>query len=986
LVALGTHAALPPARSPADSLQAIHTKPGLVVELVASEPAVMDPVAIDWDARGRLWVVEQPDYPQGMDGNWKPGGRVKRLTDADGDGRYEQSTLFLDGIPWPTGITCWRNGVLICAAPDILYAEDTNGDGKADVVKKLFTGFITDNFNARINSLALGLDNWLHGASGGRGGQIRSELTGTVTDISGRDVRLWPDTGAFETVSGATQHGRARNDWDDWFGCSNSRWIFHFPLPDHYLRRNPHVPAPGSSVTLARPEDSALNAVSQMLDRWNNPDSLGHVTAAGGLGIYRDDLLGAEFTGNAFIGEAAHNLVRRFQLTPDDASFTARRPADEARTEFLASEDNWSRFVQVRTGPDGALYIVDMYRAVIEHTRWIPADKLKDLDVRAGDTMGRIYRVRPRDAKLRPVADLTKLDAKQLAAALDTPNGTVRDLVHLQLLHRGDAAKPAIAPLTKLTTTGRLPAVRVQALAALDGLKALSESSLLKALADSDAQVRRHAVRLCFERSADLGSAPAPGASGRRPADPSSRDDTGRSPEFSARAPKTTGVAPVLPEECLKLARDPQFIVRYQLALSLGAWNDPRAAQALAEIAKSDFDSQWLRAAVLSSAASRPVEILNATLASGGAGAGRSTLLSQLIATAAAQANTVDQFAPLLAIVTGSSTQSVQPWQVAGLAQLLDALDRRKLKLASVPGNDRATSLFTAARTFATDASSGDAARESALRLFGRDSSKADEEAKQLVTLLGPSLSDRLQKAVFSALTRGRSSQTAALVLANWSARGVAERQGIINLLAGREEWTAQLFDAIERGTVGIGEIPVASRQAFARHANARLRDRAAKLFPASGGNRAEVIAKYEPVNQLKGDGARGATVFEANCASCHAYLGRGHELGPNLSAYRTKATSDFLAAILDPNAAMDARFTVYDVELKDGRSLTGILTSESANSLVLGMAGGAKETILRSDIATLRASPLSLMPEGLEAVLQPQDIADVIAFIRGSD
>jgi putative membrane-bound dehydrogenase-like protein len=946
-ISFKTHAALPPARSPADSLKAIHVRSNLVVDLVASEPAVMDPVAIDWDARGRLWVVEQPDYPQGMDGNWKPGGRVKILTDADGDGRYEKSTLFLDGIPWPTGITCWRNGVLICAAPDILYAEDTNGDGRADVVKKLFAGFITDNYNARINSLALGLDNWLHGASGGRGGKIRSELTGSVTDISGRDVRLWPDTGAFETASGATQHGRARNDWDDWFGCSNSRWIFHFPLPERYLRRNPHVPAPGSSVTLARPEDSALNAVSPMLDRWNNPDSLGHVTAAGGLGIYRDDLFGAEFTGNAFIGEAAHNLVRRFVLEPDGATFIARRPADEARTEFFASEDNWSRPVQVRTGPDGALYVVDMYRAVIEHTRWIPADKLKGLDVRAGDTMGRIYRVRPREAKLRPVADLTKLDARQLAAALDTPNGTVRDLIHLQLLHRGDAAKGAIEPLTKLAAQSQFPAVRGQALAALDGLKTVSDALLLQALSDADPQVRRLAVRIAESRL------------------------TG-SPEVTAA--------------CLKLVRDPHFTVRYQLALSLGEWNDPRAAQTLAELARLDPDSDWLRAAVLSSAASHPVDILNAVLAAGGSGTGRLMLLSQLIATAAAQAGSAGQFAPLLATVVEKGTGPAQSWQIAGLAQILDALDRKKLKLSSVPGHERTESLFAAARVAAAEENTGEAAREAALRLFGRDSSQADAEAKQLVALLGPALSGRLQRAVFNALARGRSAQTPELLLANWSTRSVAERQAIINLLTSRDSWAGQLLDALERGTVAAGETPVATRQTLARHPNAALRDRAAKLFPAGGSNRAEVIARYETVNQLQGDGARGATVFEANCASCHAYLGRGHELGPNLSAYRTKATSDFLAAILDPNAAMDARFTVYDVELKDGRSLTGLITSESANSLVLGMAGGVKETILRSDIAALRASLLSLMPEGLEAVLTPQGIADLIAFIRGSD
>jgi putative membrane-bound dehydrogenase-like protein len=981
---LAAHAALPPPRSPADSLKAIHTKPNLIVELVASEPAVMDPVAIDWDARGRLWVVEQPDYPQGMDGNWKPGGRVKILTDADADGRYEKSTLFLGDIPWPTGITCWRNGVLIGAAPDILYAEDTDGDGKADVVKKLFTGFITDNYNARINSLALGLDNWLHGASGGRGGKIRSELTGTVTDISGRDVRLWPDTGAFEVASGATQHGRARNDWDDWFGCSNSRWIFHFPLPDHYLRRNPHVAAPGSSVTLAESSDSALNPKSQLLDRWNNPDSLGHVTAAGGLGIYRDVLLGAEYYGNAFIGEAAHNLVRRFRLDPDDSTFTARRPANESTTEFFASEDNWTRPVQVRTGPDGALYVVDMYRAVIEHTRWIPADKLAGLDVRAGDSMGRIYRVRPRDAKLRPVADLTKLDAKQLATALDTPNGTTRDLVHLQLLHRGDTTKPDAEPLVKLASAGQLPAVRVQALAALDGIKSLPTTTLLEALSDEDAQVRRHAVRLCFERQSELGSATAPGAPNRRPADssPSRKSEN----EFSARAPKTAGGAPALPEACLKLTRDPTLLVRYQLALSLGEWDDPRAATALAEIARSDFDSSWLRAAVLSSSARRPMEILRAILAHDGSGAGRSTLLSQLIATDAAQAQKPAAFVPLLEIVAGKSGTIPQLWQLGGLAQLLDALDRKKLKLAAIPGGDRATALFDAARVAVADSKSTDTTMETALRLFGRGTGNADADAAVLVGLLGPGRTDRVQKAALTALTRARSPKTSDLLLADWAKRGPAERQSIINILASREEWTMKLLDAVEQGTVSVGEVPVANRQSLARHANAAVRERAAKLFAVGSGDRAAVVAQYQSVGSLKGDGARGATVFANNCASCHAYLGRGFEIGPNLSAYRTKETGDFLAAILDPNAAMDARFTVYNIETKDGRSLSGVIASESANSLVLAMAGGVKENLLRSDIAELRASPLSLMPEGLEAVLQPQDIADLIAFVKGSD
>src|SRR6187402_1438727 len=152
---------IPPV-SPEESLQRIRTKPGFTVEIVAAEPEIVDPVAIDFGADGKLWVVEMHDYPLGMDGNGKPGGRVKFLQDLDGDGRYEKATLFTDGLPFPTGVMAWRKGVLICAAPDILYAEDTDGDGRADKVEKLFTGFYTDNYNARINSLSLGLDNWFH--------------------------------------------------------------------------------------------------------------------------------------------------------------------------------------------------------------------------------------------------------------------------------------------------------------------------------------------------------------------------------------------------------------------------------------------------------------------------------------------------------------------------------------------------------------------------------------------------------------------------------------------------------------------------------------------------------------------------------------------------------------------------------------------------------------------------------------------------------
>ncbi|MBM3841251.1 MAG: hypothetical protein FJ398_25525 [Verrucomicrobia bacterium] len=327
-VANAKKAEFPPAKSPEESLATIETKAGLKVELAAAEPLVASPVAIDFGPDGKLWVVEMRDFPLGLDGNWKPGGRVKFLEDIDGDGKYDKATVLLDGVPFPTGVMAWKRGALICAAPDILYAEDTNGDGQADIVQKLFTGFAPENYQARVNGLSLGLDNWIYGANGLIGGVIRgvgrlggaSEISGAtrfeprtrpltsslsptegkrvsagrergpvlaeMVNIRGRDFRMNPETGAFETAAGLSQQGRVRDDWGNWFGCDNSTLLWHFPLPDHYARRNPHVAGPSLRVSVAAgPDPNQLFPVSRTLRRFNDPHHANRVPSAASASI-----------------------------------------------------------------------------------------------------------------------------------------------------------------------------------------------------------------------------------------------------------------------------------------------------------------------------------------------------------------------------------------------------------------------------------------------------------------------------------------------------------------------------------------------------------------------------------------------------------------------------------------------------------------------------------------------------------------------------
>src|SRR5439155_5886099 len=174
---------------------------------------VIYPIYFDWSADGRLWVVEMRDYPLGIDGRGKPGGAIRVLEDTDGDGRYDKSSVFMENVNFPTGLMPWRNGILVCAPPDVFYSKDKDGDGKSDQIEKLFTGFGEGNQQHRANGFVYGLDNWVYGANGDSGGNIRSLKKGTTTNLTGRDFRFRPEDGSFETVSGKTQFGRNGDEY-----------------------------------------------------------------------------------------------------------------------------------------------------------------------------------------------------------------------------------------------------------------------------------------------------------------------------------------------------------------------------------------------------------------------------------------------------------------------------------------------------------------------------------------------------------------------------------------------------------------------------------------------------------------------------------------------------------------------------------------------------------------------------------------------------
>ncbi len=928
--------------SPAESLKKIHVSPGYRAELVASEPLVLDPVAIDWDTSGRLWAVEMADYPLGMDGKGKPGGRVRVLEDTNGDGIYDKSHLFADGLSFPTGLITWRNSVIVTAAPEIIFLRDTDGDGKADVRQVLFSGFLEGNQQLRINGLRWGLDNWVYCAVGGhyRGygaaTKIKSHLTGKEIALGSRDFRFRPDTGEFEPESGPSQFGRNRDDWGHWFGTQNSHPLWNYVLSDRYIRRNPHVAAPDPTVQVMIPDNPKVFPLSRPEKRYHSFDQAGHFTSGCSGTIYRDNLLFPATEMHAYACEPFHNLVHHEILSDDGVSFSAHRTPGEQTSEFFASEDSWTRPVMIRTGPDGALWVVDMYRYMIEHPDWLPAEGKEELlpFYREGDDKGRIYRVLPIQALQRKTISLEKLSTADLVKALDSSNEWQRDKAQQLLLWRAD--KSAVVPLKNLVQQSPNVLASLHALCTLDGLDALTPDLLESALKDENAGMRENALRL-------------------------------------AEKHYTSAV--------LALADDPSPKVRLQLACSLGEVATPQAGEALAKIAARDYENPFIVAAVMSSA----IPHLDDLVARLDGWRPALETFYEPIFTTALGVNRRDLVHRLL-------TPIFDGYQFAKYSAFLDLLKRRNTSVAALikanPDDGLSKLLGDQSRLMkravanVIDSSYSFGPFDS-LELLTHDPQNQPLAMSMLAGNIDPAVSIERQRKAINVIANTGSDAIPALLLTNWSSHTPEAKNACIEALFRREPWTYELAQQIESDAVAQSDLDAARRNRLLKHDSKRVREIAAKVFNQSASNRAKVIEEFRPALRLTGNVAHGKEVFGKLCVTCHQRDGVGNQVGPDLQSVIEHPPEKLLVNILDPNADVQPGFNAYNCGLANGEELYGLISAETATSVVFKFADGASRTINRKEINTLRSSNLSLMPEGLEQGLSKQDVADLIAYVK---
>jgi putative membrane-bound dehydrogenase-like protein len=954
-----------PARDAAKTFRVLD---GFRMDLLAAEPLVASPVAMTYDENGRAYVCEMRDYPYTDKAHHQRNqenptdeaiGTVRLLEDTDGDAVFDRSTVFAEGLSWPTGVACWKGGVFVAATPDIWYLKDTDGDGKADIRRRVFTGFRKLNVQSVMNNLVWGLDNRIHGAGSSNGGQIRPDEKpdAKALAMTRNDFRFDPVTEQFELLSGGARFGGTFDDWGHRFLCDIRNPAQHIVLPQRYLARNPYLAArsplndmadAGDQLPVYRISPPELWRVLRA-KRWAGERDIimprselvgaGVVTSSSGITSYRGAAYPKKYRDNVFVCEVAGNLFYRLQLTPDGPTFKAARV--DGRVEMVASTDNWFRPVNFVNAPDGTLHIVDMYRENIEHPWSIPDDIHAAVDLESGRERGRLWRLTPPNFKPQKPPRLGRATTVQLVATLENPNSWWRENAQRLLFERQDPS--AVSALRRMVKRGKTTQARLHALWALVSLNSLTDDDVLAGLKDQAAGVRENAVKLAEPRagSAKLNSQPS------------------------------------TLNTLVKLASDPDAGVRFQLAFTLGEITDPRAADALAIIAKRDAADPWIRTAVLSSVANTSDRLLTRLLAD---------------AKFAASPAAAEMFRALAQIVgiRGKDDEIQRTLEAARKADALlevtlgvgDGLKRagRSVRQSAAPR------FVDALLDQGRDTALAEAPLDTRLRAIPVLAYDDFERVKEALTdLLAPKQPQEIQRAAIVALGSFSQPEVAKRLLSGWRTYTPAIRAEVINTLLDARSRIPVLLDAIEGGLVPANQVPFARRAALLRAADVTTKERLNQIFVRPVASREDVVAKYQDALSMKGDAARGQKVFEAACATCHQAGDLGKDVGPNLATIRQWNPDQVLINILDPNREVAPNFVGYTVETRDGRTLDGIITDESAASLTLKRAEGLTETVLRRDIAQLSGSGLSLMPEGMESAITVEQMADLIAFLLPS-
>jgi putative membrane-bound dehydrogenase-like protein len=968
-----------------DAISTFELEPGFKIELIAAEPLIADPVAMEIDENGNMYVLENHGYPLDKTKTSK----VKLLRDSDGDGDMDTSTIFADTLMMPTGILRWKQGILVTDAPHLLYMEDTNGDGKADIIEPMLTGFALANPQHNVNTPILGLDNWIYIAHeralgsevfkeqfGDRGGEVyftaKPNGVRLPENANGRNVRLRPDSYQLEMLASSTQYGHSFDVWGNYFLVNNSNHAMQAIIPGEYLNRNPKLLVSRSTNSLPDHGNAAeVFPITKTPDRQLLTD-VGVMTSACSITAYAGGAFPDEYnTLTTFVAEPVSNIVHVDRLKPKGSSFVASRLHE--KKEFLASTDRWSRPVNFYIGPDGALYVVDYYREIIEHPEWLSDEVINSGKLYNGHDMGRIFRISKADAK--PAAwtkDLAfgKATDEDLVEKLADPNIWWRRNAQRMILDRKNAA--IVPALVKMAENEASAEGRLHALWTLDGLKELRPEHIRKALADPEAGVRVNAIKL-----AEL---------------------------YLKSEPSLTG-------PLLSLQDDADEKVRFQLLCTLGFVDSDEAADVRNKLLFRDVQDEFVQVAALSAPSSQTENLLESVLARYEKNIpAYGSLVQSLTSMAAAEEKSRYAYT-LLQKATAVVPEDSAAWQVPILRGLARGFNNRQALLSpqeqtllvkaffehpavsvkqaslqvlqsrKLTGGQQVTAAMQKARKIAADDRVGERERALAINFLALQNPAPDEPFLKTLILSDEPLPVKL--AAVRTLNAVPDETITQFTMENWSQLDPAVQDAALNSFMEKESRVEILVDALESGKVQKSSVGWGRSIRLMTQRNIELRNRARAFFTKDDETK-KVIEEYQPALSLEGDVAKGKLVYEKNCAICHQVKGEGGiPFGPDLGTIQSWPPSGIMANILDPNQSISHGFDLWNVVLKNGESLQGVITAETPSSITVRNASGQVNTIAREEMASQKAMNMSAMPVGLQKDIDHQQMADLLAFLK---
>lgn len=964
----GQHApATTPALTPADAQKKFVVPEGFEVRLFAAEPDVINPVAMTWDERGRLWVVELYEYPLGAADGQKPRDRIKILEDTDNDGRADKVTIFAEGFNLATGILIGDGGVYVGQAPDLLFLQDTNGDDKADKRTSVLTGFGLHDRHELLNGFTWGPDGWLymtHGVFTASKVKI-PEATTPGVDMNAAVARFNPRNKKFEIFADGTS-----NPWGVDFDKYGNAFVsacvidhlFHMAPGGIYQRQGG---VPGNPY--------AYELLPSIVDHKH------HMAAYCGICIYEGDNFPAEYRGRVFMGNIHQNAINHDKLTPNGSSFKAT-----AEKDFVTTSDGWFMPISQQVGPDGALWIGDWYDKY-------PCYQNAQADPEGVDrTYGRIWRVvhvgkeagKKMGSRRDTNMNLRTADGIVLIKMVEDKNIWHRRMAQRLLSERQD--KNTVVFLSTLMIADAPVESRLTALWTLYSAQLLEPRALLTILNDREPAMRAWAARIIgeyrttnpkiFERLHDLASDESPivrlamAVALRQYASGSLTIDT-----LSEYEDVPTGEIFTTLIKSSADAKDPLIPFMIWMAGEPRVAKDP--AQGLKWLAEKGSTALPLTAILARKAMRRicdtgEVEKMNKAAEFLGAVAGNEQLalaaLEGLIEGQKAKAlrpsiPTQELFTKLAANPSAPVKERTQ--QLGAIWGDVSAIEQT----LAVVNDSKATPEERIKAIRSAQQFKNEAAGAAVLKLVVSDAPEAlIIEGLRSLSVLG-------------------SEAAGVQIVKNWQKFSPNSRRAAVDALASRPQWVRALIDALEDNIISPQEISANVARSLTSSKNTNFASRATRLlgrFRDADADKLKIIAeKRKVVLAGEPDLKRGQAAAQKACFVCHKLHGEGAEVGPDLTGVGRSTLDALLANLIDPNQIIGKGYENVIVETKDERIVSGRLIENSDSQVKLLTVGPKEEVVAKSDIASMKVSELSVMPEGLEQ-MPDDELRDLVWYI----